>query len=562
MDGSRRVALYARVSSQRQAESLTIASQVAAVRERIADDGDRVDEDMCFLDEGISGSTLVRPALERLRDLAWAGGVDRLYVHSPDRLARKYAYQVLLLEEFAKGGIEVIFLNHDHTSSPEGDLLLQMQGMIAEYERAKILERTRRGRRFAAQQGKVSVLSHAPYGYRYVPKDSGDDARYEIVPEQAAVVREVFEWVGVEGLSLAAAVRRLHKRHVPTATGLQRWDRTTVRGLLRNPAYCGAAMYGKTRLLPRKTRHRPRRGDPETPRRDKVGVRTEAIEPHTIVVPAIVSRELFDTVAEQLASNRRHHRARVRQQFLLSGLLVCGRCGSAYCGQRQRRRDGTSYTYYRCLGTDRHRFAGDKLCLNPGLNGARLEAEVWSDVASLLQDPDQLRRELERRQAPSRGERPDTTHRPQTIAALKRRMARLLDAYEHGFMEQSEFASRMARVKDQLTREEAAWEQEQQTHTSAAELRLYLTDFENFAEQIRQGLNAADTVTRQSLLRLLVKRIEVHDEQIRMIYKVQPPPFVPRPARSGAILHNCWRRQAAALQNAKRPPKACCNLLK
>lgn len=389
MDGTRRVALYARVSSQRQAESLTIASQVAALGERIAADGERVDDEMCFLDDGVSGSTLLRPALERLRDLAWTGGVDRLYVHSPDRLARKYAYQVLLSEEFTKFGVEVIFLNHDRTASPEGDLLLQMQGMIAEYERAKILKRTRRGRRFAARQSSVSVLSHAPYGYRYVPKDSGGGAaRYEIVPEQAAVVRELFEWVGVEGLSLAAAVRRLHQRRVPTATGLARWDRTTVRGLLRNPAYRGTAIYGKTRLFPRKTRTRPRRGDPETPRRDKVGVRTETSEQHTIAVPAIVRDELFDAVAEQLAQNRRHHRARTRQQFLLSGLLVCGRCGSAYCGQRAGRRDdATSYTYYRCLGTDRHRFAGDALCRNAGLNGALLEAEVWSDVSSLLQDP-------------------------------------------------------------------------------------------------------------------------------------------------------------------------------
>jgi site-specific DNA recombinase len=551
MDGTRRVALYARVSSQRQAESLTIASQVAALRERIAADGERVDDEMYFLDDGVSGSTLLRPALERLRDLAWTGGVDRLYVHSPDRLARKYAYQVLLLEEFTKYGVEVIFLNHDRTASPEGDLLLQMQGMIAEYERAKILERTRRGRRFAARQGSVSVLSHAPYGYRYVPKDSGGGAaRYEIVPEQAAVVRELFEWVGVEGLSLAAAVRRLHQRRVPTATGLARWDRTTVRGLLRNPAYRGTAIYGKTRLLPRQTRTRPRRGDPETPRRDKVGVRTETSEQHTIAVPAIVRDELFDAVAEQLAQNRRHHRARARQQFLLSGLLVCGRCGSAYCGQRAGRRAGTtSYTYYRCLGTDRHRFAGDELCRNPGLNGALLEAEVWSDVSSLLQDPTRLRRELERRQAPTHDERPDATHRPQTIAALKRRLARLLDAYEHGWMEQAEIESRVARVKEQLTREEAAWREQQQRASSAAELRLYVTDFESFAEQIRQGLSAADTAARQSLLRLLVKRIEVHEEEVRIIYKVQPPPFVPSPARSGAFLHNCWRRQATALQD-------------
>jgi len=165
------VALYARVSSQRQADELTIRSQVAALRQRIEQEGLAVEDELVFLDEGYSGSTLVRPALERLRDLVHFGGVDRVYVHSPDRLARKYLYQMLLLEEFQRHAVQVVFLNHDpKDQSAESELLLQVQGMIAEYERAKILERTRRGRRFSARQGKVSALGHAPYGYRYLSR--------------------------------------------------------------------------------------------------------------------------------------------------------------------------------------------------------------------------------------------------------------------------------------------------------------------------------------------------------------------------------------------------------
>jgi site-specific DNA recombinase len=155
MDDTIRAALYARVSSEQQAGELTIRSQVAALRQRITQDGLTVDEELCFLDEGYSGSTVIRPALEKLRDVVHCGGLDRLYVHSPDRLARKYAYQVVLLEEFQKCDVAVVFLNDlREQHSPEGELLVQMQGMIAEYERAKILERTRRGRRFAARQGK------------------------------------------------------------------------------------------------------------------------------------------------------------------------------------------------------------------------------------------------------------------------------------------------------------------------------------------------------------------------------------------------------------------------
>jgi len=172
------VAMYARVSSEQQAEAHTVASQVAAVRERVAADGLTVSEAMQFLDEGYSGATLIRPGLERLRDVIAAGTVDRLYVHSPDRLARTYAYQVILVEEFRQAGVEVVFLNRELGRSPEDDLLLQVQGMIAEYERAKIIERHRRGKRHAARAGAVNVLSGAPYGYRYISKyEGGGQAR-------------------------------------------------------------------------------------------------------------------------------------------------------------------------------------------------------------------------------------------------------------------------------------------------------------------------------------------------------------------------------------------------
>src|SRR5215813_10558000 len=185
-------ALYARVSSEQQAEAHTIASQVAALHERVRTDGLSVPAAMQFLDEGYSGATLVRPALERLRDAAAAAGIDRLYVHSPDRLARKYAYQVLLVEELGRFGVEVVFLNRELGRSPEDDLLLQVQGMMAEYERAKIIERHRRGKLHAARAGKVNVLGGAPYGYRYIDKHTGGgQARYEVLPEEARVVRQI-----------------------------------------------------------------------------------------------------------------------------------------------------------------------------------------------------------------------------------------------------------------------------------------------------------------------------------------------------------------------------------
>jgi site-specific DNA recombinase len=222
-------AIYARVSSERQAEAHTVESQVAALRERVARDGLELPDELQFLDEGDSGATLVRPALERLRDVVAVGAVDRLYVHSPDRLARKYAYQVLLVDEFQRAGVEVMFLNRELGRSPEDELLLQVQGMMAEYERAKIIERHRRGKRYAARAGSVNVLVAAPYGYRYIPKHDGcGQARYEILADEARVVRQMFDWVGHERVTIGDVCRRLSRAGEPTRTGKTVWDRSVV----------------------------------------------------------------------------------------------------------------------------------------------------------------------------------------------------------------------------------------------------------------------------------------------------------------------------------------------
>ncbi|MGH2899669.1 MAG: recombinase family protein, partial [Solirubrobacteraceae bacterium] len=190
---SRIAAIYARVSSERQRQDETIKSQTAGLRELAAARGLLVPDGLVFEDEGFSGATLKRPALERLRDRAAEGAFELVLCHSPDRLARRYAYQVLLLEELGRAGVEVCFAKEgERSGSPEDELLRQFQGMIAEYERAQIAERTRRGKLHRARQGSQAVLSGAPFGYRYVRKTEHADAYYEICEAEAQVVREVF----------------------------------------------------------------------------------------------------------------------------------------------------------------------------------------------------------------------------------------------------------------------------------------------------------------------------------------------------------------------------------
>ena len=543
MDPTTRIALYARVSSQRQADDATIQSQVAALEHRIAADGFRLEDELRFLDDGSSGSTLLRPALERLRDAIHVGGVERLYVHSPDRLARKFVHQAVLLDEFAKRHVDVVFLNQPlGQASPEGNLLVQMQGMIAEYEREKILERTRRGRRFSARQGRVSVLGHAPFGYRYVTKHAGDGAaRYDIVPEEARIVRDLFRWVALEGLSLKGVTRRLAEHGVPTRTGRPRWDVATVRGILLNPAYYGEAHWGKTRMEERPSTHRPRRGRPEVPRQEKVA-RPTPPEIHEIIpVPAVIDRDLFAAVGERLQENRLRQRTHERgASYLLGGLLVCGRCGSAYCG-RKHRQGHKLYLYYRCIGTDKYRHGGEPLCDNAAVGGD-LEDRVWADVCDLLENPERLRAELQRRQDPSPAESAEPTSRRASIARLKRQLARLLDMYETGFLEKAEFAARARRVKDRLAREEGTDAEQSRAEQSTRDQDAILADFQQFADGVRTGLNQMDFATKRQILSLLIKRIEVGDDQIQIVYKVQHSPFASSPSK-GSLQHRlCCQR--------------------
>src|SRR3954463_6453227 len=347
-------AIYARVSSDRQKENHTIASQTAALVEYAQTHGYSVPQEWVFQDEGYSGAILVRPGLEALCDLAAEGQLAAVLVYSPDRLSRKYAYQVLLGEELSRCGVELVFLKAPAGDSPEDQLLVQFQGMIAEYERAQIAERSRRGKRHRAQQGMVNVLSGAPYGYRYVRKTDDSAAYYEVVESEAAVVRMVFESYTQQGLSINAIARMLNERQIPTRTATTRWERSTVWGLLRNPAYRGRACYGKTELRPRQRITRPLRQRQTVPSRNSASHERPHEDWIEVPVPALVSEEIFALAQEQLQKNKHHSPRRTIEPTLLQGMLVCEQCGYALY-RTSTRTCKQKLQYYRCIGSDGYR---------------------------------------------------------------------------------------------------------------------------------------------------------------------------------------------------------------
>ena len=302
-----------------------------ALREYAATNRLEVPEQWVFEDEAHSGATLIRPALERLRDVVAGVGVDVVLCYSPDRLARKFAYQALLIEEFARAGTRVEFVNGPRGDSPEDQLLVQFQGMFAEYEKAQILERYRRGKAHRARTGSVNVLGGAPFGYRYVRKSDHAGASYEVLAHEAALVGELFRRYADEGASLAELTRWLTDQGVATRTGKTRWDRSVIWGMLRNPAYCGRAVFGKTMVVHEAAglNRRARLEGRSTPRPVKTvdRPREEWVE---IAVPALVTQETFERVAARLEDNKRFASRNSKVPSLLQGLAACAGCGYGY----------------------------------------------------------------------------------------------------------------------------------------------------------------------------------------------------------------------------------------
>lgn len=545
------VGFYARVSSEQQSKTDTLSSQIAALENRIGADGFSVPDDFRFVDDGYSGATLIRPGLERMRDMIAAGLLNRLYVHSPDRLARKYAYQVLLVEELQRCGVEIVFLNNALSQNPEESLLLQMQGMIAEYERAKIMERSRRGKRHGASRGLVNVLSGAPYGYRYIGKhEGGGCASYQIEPHHATVVRQVFHWVGRERVSIGEVARRLQQQGIASPRGKTYWDRTTVWGLLKNPAYKGAAVFGKTQCGARRPRLRVPRNSAEQPRKTYSTYETPRTDWIEIPVPALIDEALFDSVQAQLEENRKRNRQGARgAKYLLQGLVVCGLCGYAYYGKpvspSSRKRKKKRYVYYRCVGTDAYRFGGQRVCDNKQVRDEFLEEAVWQQVQALLGKPERIEAEYIRRydQIDNQMQSDEEKRMARQINQVKKGIDRLIDGYSEGLIEKHEFEPKIKQLRERLGHLEAQHEALARLVSTREELRLIIGRLEDFAAKVHNGLEEADWHTRRELIRTLVKRIEIGKEEVNVVFRAEPggtPAATP-----SSSSHDCGRRGLA-----------------
>jgi site-specific DNA recombinase len=509
-------AIYARVSSDKQREENTIASQTAALVAFAREQQFEVPQEWVFEDDGYSGASLIRPGLERVRDLAAEGLIQAVLIYAPDRLSRRYAHQILLIEELARAGVETLFVRAPRGSTPEDELLVQFQGMIAEYERAQILERSRRGKRHRARQGEVSVLSGAPFGYRFIRKTDHSAAYYQIDEEQARVVRRMFELYSVAGLSIGAIARLLNEQAIPTCKRRGRWERSTVWGMLRNPAYKGQACFGKTTLAPRQRITRPIRMRGGIATRNSASHERPRGDWITIAVPPIVDEETFALAQERLETNKTHAPRRTVTPSVVQGLVSCAKCGYALY-RTSTRSSARVIHYYRCLGSDAWRRLSGSVCNNRPVRQDLLDEVVWMEIVRLLEDPQLIQNELDRRLAAAREADP-TKRREETLRRdlirIRKSIDRLLTAYQEGLLSLDELRERMPNLRRREQADNAELQAiVDQSVDRAAYLRLAET-LTTFLTRLRSSAGALDVSERQRLMRLLVREILVGDDKI------------------------------------------------
>jgi site-specific DNA recombinase len=518
-------AIYARVSSARQKKDQTIASQTAALHAHAAKLHLELPEEWVFEDEGHSGATLVRPALERLRDLVAEVGVDVVLCYAPDRLARKFAYQALLIEEFARAGTRVEFIRGPRGQSPEDQLLVQFQGMFAEYEKAQLAERYRRGKTYRARTGSVNVLGGAPFGYRYGRKTPEHGASYQIVEHEAALVAELFRRYTDDGASIAELARWLSDSGTPTRTGKTRWDRSVVWGMLRNPAYAGTAVFGKTQIIhqPAGLNRRARLQGRTTPRAVKAvdRPRTEWI---TIPVPAIISHATFERAAKRLEDNKRFAARNSKVPSLLQGLAACAGCGYGYGYYRTSTRTARKKIYYyRCLGSDDYRYQGGRICSNKPVRADYLDQVVWDHITGLLADPHLIRAEIDKRLERARTSDPATRQRARLELALAKAttaITRMIEAFQEQLLTIDELRDRMP---DLRARQSNLRSQLDALDAQLADRDAYLKladDLEGFLAQLRGNADHAEVSERQRVLRLLVKDVLIGPDKITIRHRI------------------------------------------
>lgn len=514
-----RIAVYVRVSTQRQTQAQTIEQQLERLQAHCQIQDWVWHEEDIFRDDGYSGSLLKRPGLDRLRDQAAQAAFDRVLITAPDRLARKYVHQVLLIEELERSGCLVEFLERPMSQDPHDQLLLQIRGAVAEYERSLISERMRRGRLQKLQAGTLLPWTRPPYGYRTNPDRPRDPTGVRVEETEVPVIVEMFSSYLQEGYSLCGLGQHLMDLGIPSPSGATRWNQASVRGILTNPVYAGTVYAGRSRSHPAHQRHSPllpvsqsRSGHSVTPREEWIAVAH---------VPPLVSQEDFERVQAKLAHNHQFaSRNNTEHQYLLRGLISCGLCRLGCTG-----RTCDNYRYYFCRGKNGVvQSCRDEKCSSRMIPAKQVDELVWQDLCAVLTHPEVIEAALLRAQGGAWLPQELQARRENLRKAqlsVNQQVERLTEAYLAGIITLEELKRRR---QDLAQRQEAVASQVRQLEASAAqqlELAQVMSTIQEFCQRVQNGLEQVTFEQKRLLVELLIDRVIVTNEEVEIRYVME-----------------------------------------
>src|SRR5487761_219716 len=532
-----RAAIYARVSSERQEKEHTIGSQLEALRNYAAQNGMEIVEE--FTDEGYSGARLDRPALDRMRDLAERRGFEVLLTYCTDRLARKFVLQVLILEEMERFGVKTIFLEGGAADDPLSKLTHQITGAVAEFERAKIVERNRRGKLYRARCGEV-VNWRAPFGYVRIPRRDGVAPHVEIDENKAAVVRRIFDLYTKQGITVRLIAKQLTLEGTPAPGGGQEWNYYSVDRILHNEAYVGTLYYNRHNCAELEGTHGQKRPSHHRTLRPKE-------EWIPISIPPLIDLEIFHQAGIRVKDNQRFAPRNLKEDaYLLRRLVRCGHCGLS-CRASTNTTNPRCSHYYVCLGTKNH-FLIEKRCPQRSIGADALDELVWEEVSTRLQDPDlvlEAYREcrIHRRDGEEAGLSDQEQKLATQIKLANTEMARLLDAYQAGAIELPELQKRRRLVDtklDTLHREKELLEKMAREQKQEGDVRR---DLEEFRALVSGRVQHSSFEDKQKLMRMVLDKVVVRDRRVDVHYNIPlSRPAAPREEKVSTNFDLCNAR--------------------
>ena len=502
-----RAAIYARVSTDEQSKGYSLSTQVEACREYAAHQGYLVVDE--FKDD-YSGATLDRPALNNLRELASSDHLGVVVVYDVDRLARKSIHQMLIEEEFRKLGVIFEFVIGQYEDSDEGRLQKQIRAAIAEYEKTKILERGKRGKRGKAKSGYVVVGARPPYGYRV--RSEPHKAWLEVDEEEAQIVQMVYQWYlygdGHNGpISMLSIAARLTEMGIPTRGDKNEhvakkrpyavWSGGMIKHILTNEAYIGVWHYGKTKMVSDGKEHTRKQ-------KPKCGLGKQVARPREdwidVSVPPLVSEEDFKKVKERMVMNKEQSQRCIKRQYLLSRRLRCGKCGYTYQGRTRKGR----HQYYYCKGKEQKPYS---LCDMPAFRVDLIDGIVWQWVKNLLQDPENVMDGLRGMQEETRRKHKALYDRLDLIQGqlddLLRQQEKLVDLYLSGDFNKDVLLERKLRLETNIAN---LYKEKEQLNAHLSTINYSDQDLaiiDEFCKKIRDKLDQATFEGKRRVLELL-----------------------------------------------------------